>query len=216
MSCLVLSCLVLSCLVLSCLVLSCLVLSCLILSCLVLSCLVLSCLVLSCLVLSCLILFYLNLSCLVLPCLTLSNSYVFDSGLMMYFRTPASRTFQNYGHTWTAFWWWPKDATWPVGARDVLEHPYGTCKDTDVYCFQRLPPWVVEDHTKLLAIDSAGNVLSWKFSSKNPTAHAAWRAFHDHSETKPGAIFFIFYYSYNYYNYNYNYYNYNIIIIIII
>lgn len=111
-----------------------------------------------------------------------------NNGLMMYFRAPASRTFQNYGHTWTAFWWWPKDGTWPSAARDVLEHPYGTCKDTDVYCFQRLPPWAVEDHTKLLAIDSAGNVFSWKFSSKNPTAHAAWKAFRDHTETKPGAI----------------------------
>ena len=135
MSCLVLSCLILSCLVLSYLILSYLILSYLILSYLILSylilsylilsylilfylnlsCLVLSCLVLSCLVLSCLVLSCLVLSCLVLSCLTLSNSYAFDSGLMMYFRTPVSRTFQNYGHTWTAFWWWPKDATWPVG-----------------------------------------------------------------------------------------------------
>ena len=107
---------------------------------------------------------------------------------MIYFRTPAFRTYQNYGLRWTAFWWWPKDGTWPLHVRDVLEHPYGTCKDTDVYCFQRLPLWSIEDHTRILAIDSDGSVFMWSFSSQNPTAHAAWRAFHDHVETKPGAI----------------------------
>ena len=33
-----------------------------------------------------------------------------------------------------------------------------------------------------------GNVYKWQFESGNPTAHAAWRAFHDHAETQHKAV----------------------------
>jgi hypothetical protein len=46
----------------------------------------------------------------------------------------------------------------------------------------------VEDFTHLLAVDTAGNTYMWKFSSNNPTAHAAWLAFHDHQETLANKI----------------------------
>ena len=105
-------------------------------------------------------------------------------GLTLYFQVPdQSLTFQGYGYKWTAFWWWPKDGQWPSKVTDVLEKPYGKCKETDIYCFGRLPSNAEEDRTKLLAIDTEENVYIWKFSSGNPTAHAAWKAFHDHAET---------------------------------
>ena len=40
----------------------------------------------------------------------------------------------------------------------------------------------------MLARDSQNNVYSWKFNASNPTAHAAWKAFHDHKETAAGAV----------------------------
>ena len=64
-----------------------------------------------------------------------------------------------------------------------MEKPHGTCKETDIYCFGRLPSDAKEDKTKLLAIDTDGNVYMWKFSSGNPTGHAVWQALHDHKET---------------------------------
>ena len=112
-----------------------------------------------------------------------------DNGLAIYFKVPDQKlTFEGYGCKWTAFWWWPKDGQWRNDVKDVLEKPFGTCKETDVYCFGRLPSDAEEDRTKLLAIDTEGNVYRWKFSSGNPTAHAAWKAFHDHAETPHKAI----------------------------
>ena len=112
-----------------------------------------------------------------------------DNGLAIYFKVPDQKlTFEGYGCKWTAFWWWPKDGQWRNDVKDVLEKPFGTCKETDVYCFGRLPLDAEEDRTKLLAIDTEGNVYRWKFSSGNPTAHAAWKAFHDHAETPHKAI----------------------------
>lgn len=35
---------------------------------------------------------------------------------------------------------------------------YGTCKESDVYCFGRLPLKLSEANSELLAVDSAGNV----------------------------------------------------------
>lgn len=105
-------------------------------------------------------------------------------GLTLYFQIPEKTlTFEGYGLKWAAFWWWPKDGQWPSNVTDVLERGYGQCKETDVYCFGRLPSSVEEDRTKLLAVDTEGNVYLWKFSSGNPTAHAAWLAFHNHTET---------------------------------
>ena len=107
-----------------------------------------------------------------------------DNGLILYYRVAKQRlTFEGYGDVWTSFWWWPKDGRWPSSVTDVLEKSYGSCKETDVYCFQRLPSDAEEARTKLLAIDTDGNVYMWKFTPSNPTAHAAWMAFHDHVET---------------------------------
>lgn len=112
-----------------------------------------------------------------------------DNGLALYFQVPDQRlTFEGYGYKWTAFWWWPKDAQWPTKVTDVLEKSYGQCQEFDVYCFGRLPTNANEDRTKLLAIDTEGNVYLWRFSSGNPTAHAAWKAFHDHKETPFNSI----------------------------
>lgn len=112
-----------------------------------------------------------------------------DNGLALYFQVPLeSLTFEGYGFKWTAFWWWPKDGQWPNKVTDVLEKAHEQCQETDVYCFGRLPTKANEDRTSLLAIDTEGNVYHWKFSSANPTAHAAWKAFHDHTETPSNKI----------------------------
>lgn len=103
-----------------------------------------------------------------------------SNGLRLYYQTENEMSFTDYGLEWTALWWWTKDATWPIAEKDVLGYEYGHCKEYDVYCFQRLPKWAVEDFTHLLAVDTAGNRYMWKFSSSNPTAHAVWLAFHDH------------------------------------
>ena len=107
-----------------------------------------------------------------------------NNGLTLYFKVPShSLTFQGYGFEWAAFWWWPKDGKWPEGVSDVLEKPFGKCRETDIYCFGRLPSAAKKDRTRFLAIDTEENVYTWRFSSGNPTAHAAWRALHDHVET---------------------------------
>ena len=112
-----------------------------------------------------------------------------QNGLTLYFQVPdPPMTFKGYGFKWTAFWWWPKDGQWPITVKDILEKPFGKCKETDVYCFGRLPSDTKEDRTKLLAIDTEGNIYLWNFFSGNPTAHAAWKAFHDHAETPVGKI----------------------------
>ena len=110
------------------------------------------------------------------------------NGLWLYFRAMKDMSFTAFGFKWTAFWWWTKDATWPTKEKDVLGYVYGHCKEDDVYCFQRLPTWAVEDFTHLLAIDTEGNMYTWQFSSSNPTAHAVWQAFHSHQETPAGKI----------------------------
>lgn len=84
------------------------------------------------------------------------------------------------GAKWKAFWWY-KPNSWPI---DVLGMSYGTCRQADSYCFGRLPPPLIEADTEILAKDSSGNMYRWKFNPANPTAHAAWLAFHDHIEAK--------------------------------
>ena len=37
--------------------------------------------------------------------------------------------------------------------------------------------------------DSQGNAYKWRFNSTNPTSNAAWRAFHDHIQTRPFTIY---------------------------
>lgn len=81
-----------------------------------------------------------------------------NNGLTLYFKVSShSLTFQGYGFEWTAFWWWPKDGKWPKGVFDVLEKPFGKCKEIDIYCFGRLPTAAKEDRTRLLAIDTREN-----------------------------------------------------------
>ncbi|KAL9965839.1 hypothetical protein ACROYT_G029693 [Oculina patagonica] len=109
-------------------------------------------------------------------------------GLSLYFRTAKTLTLKNFGGGWRAFWWWEKDSTWPGHVKDILESPYGTCKESDIYCFQRLPSWLKEKDTELLAVDSLGTVYKWAFNPKNPVAHAAWLAFHDHRKAKYKAV----------------------------
>lgn len=43
-----------------------------------------------------------------------------------------------------------------------------------------------ENLTELLAVDSQETIYKWKFDPGNPTAHAVWRALHDHQETVAG------------------------------
>ena len=88
---------------------------------------------------------------------------------------------------WTKFWWWNAGTRWPTAVNDVLENAYGACTTSD-YCFQRLPAWTQENKTELLAVDSLGTIYRWKFDPKNPTAHAAWLALHDHQETAAAKV----------------------------
>ena len=109
-------------------------------------------------------------------------------GLALYFATSRPMTLCTHGGNWLAFWWWSPIAKWPSDEDDVLGHAYGTCGPRDQYCFGRLPSWAQEDSTEMLGVDSAGNTYKWKFDSTNPTAHAAWRAFHDHATTLAGKV----------------------------
>ena len=109
-------------------------------------------------------------------------------GLALYFATSRPLTLCTHGGNWFAFWWWSPNAKWPADEDDVLGHAYGTCGPRDKYCFGRLPSWAQENSTEMLGIDSAGNTYKWKFDSTNPTAHAAWRAFHDHATTLAGKV----------------------------
>ncbi|XP_046861704.1 uncharacterized protein LOC124454990 [Xenia sp. Carnegie-2017] len=112
-----------------------------------------------------------------------------SKGLTLYFRSRGQRNATKYGKSWKGFWWFTSGATWPKSAStDVLAHPYGTCSNSEAFCFQRLPAWAYEDKTELLAMDNADNVYLWHFNSTNPTSHAAWRAFHDHTETGVGVV----------------------------
>ncbi|KAL9968728.1 hypothetical protein ACROYT_G020847 [Oculina patagonica] len=89
---------------------------------------------------------------------------------------------------WTAFWWYDRDTTWPSGENDVLAYEFRHCQSSDPYCFGRLPLDAIEDSTEMLAIDSEGTKYKWSFDSGNPVAHAAWRAFHDHSMIPAGQV----------------------------
>ncbi|XP_014681621.1 PREDICTED: uncharacterized protein LOC106821367 [Priapulus caudatus] len=89
-------------------------------------------------------------------------------------------TIEIDGARWRSFWWYTANA-WPT---DVLQVEYGSCKASDRFCFGRLPPRLLEAETEILAADSSGNMYRWQFDVNNPTAHAAWRAFHDHEEVK--------------------------------
>ena len=109
-------------------------------------------------------------------------------GLSLYFRTAKTLTLKDFGGGWRAFWWWEKDSSWPKHVTDILGSPYGSCKESDIYCFQRLPSWLKEKDTELLAVDSLKTVYKWAFNPKNPVSHAAWLAFHDHREAKYKAV----------------------------
>eukprot|EP00058_Branchiostoma_floridae_P011498 XP_002596986.1 hypothetical protein BRAFLDRAFT_76485 [Branchiostoma floridae] len=100
----------------------------------------------------------------------------------------AYETIDEYGRVWEKFWWWKAGSRWSVAITDVLQDSYGTCDPDSDYCMGRLPSWLQEDRTELLAKDSRGNVYKWGFDSNNPTAHAAWLAFYGHQETLSGRI----------------------------
>lgn len=96
-----------------------------------------------------------------------------------------------YGALWHRFWWYDSKARsniWPTEEKDVLGHPYGSCMNNTAHCFGRLPEYLRQDSTSLLAIDGKGNAYKWKFVASNPTSNVVWRAFHDHVETPRGAI----------------------------
>ena len=73
--------------------------------------------------------------------------------------------------------------SFPTEETDVLAYDYGSCDKDNSYCFGKIPAYMFEDDTELLAVDSAGNELVWQFDSSNPTAHAAWQAFSSGIET---------------------------------
>ena len=113
------------------------------------------------------------------------------TGLTLYFRARRP-DLHGFGGKWRTFWWWNAGVEWTACesqlVTDVLKNPYGTCSGGDPFCFQRLPAWLEEDSTVILAKDSQMNVYKWGFNSSNPTAKAGWRAFHDHKETAAGAV----------------------------
>ncbi|XP_078572573.1 uncharacterized protein LOC144859629 [Branchiostoma floridae x Branchiostoma japonicum] len=98
------------------------------------------------------------------------------------------KTIDEYGRVWERFWWWKAGSRWSSSITDVLQESYGACDPDSDYCMGRLPSWLQEDRTELLAKDSRGNVYKWGFDSTNPTAHAAWLAFYGHQETPSGRI----------------------------
>lgn len=81
-----------------------------------------------------------------------------ENGLSLYFRTAKKLSLDDFGGGWRAFWWWGKNIAWPKEITDILESPYGSCQELDIYCFQRRPKWLKEIDTELLAIDSMGTV----------------------------------------------------------
>ncbi|XP_078573258.1 uncharacterized protein LOC144860081 [Branchiostoma floridae x Branchiostoma japonicum] len=87
--------------------------------------------------------------------------------------TEGYKTINDYGSVWERFWWWKANSSWSSSITDVLQECYGACDPGSDYCMGRLPSWLQEDRTELLAKDSHGNVYKWGFNSTNPTAHAA-------------------------------------------
>ncbi|XP_035665794.1 uncharacterized protein LOC118409030 [Branchiostoma floridae] len=118
----------------------------------------------------------------------LSGGEPICSDVGTWYNSPAYETIDEYGRVWEKFWWWKAGSRWSVAITDVLQDSYGTCDPDSDYCMGRLPSWLQEDRTELLAKDSRGNVYKWGFDSNNPTAHAAWLAFYGHQETLSGRI----------------------------
>ena len=98
------------------------------------------------------------------------------------------RTLSSPNGTWTAFWWYDVNITWPSDENDVLGYDFGHCQSSDPYCFCRLPLDAIEALTEMLAVDSQGNEYKWSFQPNNSVAHAAWRAFHDHEVIPKGEV----------------------------
>lgn len=92
------------------------------------------------------------------------------------------------GARWRAFWWYKKGSDWPGAKNDVLGDQYGSCDPSAPYCFSRLPDQLPEQGTEMLGKDSEENIYRWSFDPSNPTAHAAWLAFHDHKQTAAGSV----------------------------
>lgn len=92
------------------------------------------------------------------------------------------------GARWRAFWWYKKSSGWPRCPDDVLGGEYGSCDPSEPYCFARLPNELSETGAEMLGKDSAGTIYRWAFDATNPTAHAAWKAFHDHIQTPAGSV----------------------------
>ncbi|CAH1239228.1 Hypp5763 [Branchiostoma lanceolatum] len=118
----------------------------------------------------------------------LSEGETICSDVGTWYSSPAYGTIDEYGRVWEKFWWWKAGSSWSSLITDVLQESYGTCDPGSDYCMGRLPSWLKEDGTELLAKDSRGNVYKWEFDPNNPTAHAAWLAFYGHQETPSGQI----------------------------
>lgn len=78
-------------------------------------------------------------------------------GLTLYYRSRLA-DLHSFGGKWRGFWWWNSGVQWSecesVNVSDVLEKPYGECSGNEPFCFQRLPAWLEEDSTIVLAVDS--------------------------------------------------------------
>lgn len=91
----------------------------------------------------------------------------------------------KYGGNWMPFNWWrgKTGATWPKDEYSVFGHEFGTCKQSDPYCFARLPENLDEFQAQLLVMDKedgSGNVYRWNFDPSNPVSHATFAAMRDH------------------------------------
>eukprot|EP01046_Picozoa_sp_COSAG06_P006713 COSAG06_NODE_319_length_17585_cov_7.462466_4_plen_1588_part_00 len=109
-----------------------------------------------------------------------------EDGILFETHCMQATDFGTTGHPYTRFWHYEggEGAVFPP-VNDVLGDLYGMCTDP-LACFGRLPEWLEEDGTELVVTDGSTTV-QFTFDSSIDTAHAAWQAFHDHTETRCNA-----------------------------
>lgn len=80
------------------------------------------------------------------------------------------------GQVWEPFWTWADSGGAHTASLSLFDAEFGSCDASSPsnHCFQRLPAFLEADSTWLMAEDSYGRRFSWKFSSSNPVASAAW------------------------------------------
>jgi len=83
------------------------------------------------------------------------------------------------GGGWTRFWWYHGHtrSSFPSGESDVLKNSFGSCDPATDYCFSKMPAFLQEESTQLMARDSLGTTYIWTFDPNNDVAHRAWLAF---------------------------------------